>query len=419
MIGLDSPSLALAFSLTDESDIDSLTISSDDIFQRTAALPMLTSASINVIESGSSASEPILTIVNESGEALDTLFIRLDGIPQRTAINGVFRNGRMWVSASQFANALRLPRTEDAEMSLFELCELFGLLLFFDRDVGIIELFSGHERPEQLPAAGERHALIRLEDVTAMGSFSPYYFEFIRMRAMADLLYTHNATFSIAWIPIYVRPMDNYRNDPREYSRHNLEFIFTMDYMIIRGGEMGLHGYTHQRGNENSIVGSEFGSAINDATARSLFHRQIAAAEYLLFTPVSFTFPKYLGTRRQFEIAGEYFDIIWPHPYTRAIRSPYHIRIGQRDVIYFNTPEDHLHGTSEADISSMLRRLNNAGEIANFFFHTHLEYESIHICRDENWFITITYDTSSPLHRILETLRTNGRVLRSPLYFQR
>jgi hypothetical protein len=362
------------------------------------------------------AAPPFLMLTNESGEFLDILTLSLDGVRQKQPLNGTFRSGRMWINSAQFSAALGLPAGDNSVKSLFELCEQLGLSVFIDRTAGIIELYTGNKKPERLPISGERHAVIRLEDVAAFGDYAQRD-ELIKMRATADLLYKNNAAFSIAWIPVFVRPADSYKNDPRDYTRYNLEFVFTFDYMISRGGELGLHGYTHQRGNEMSISGIEFGPGVSDAVTRRLMQQQVKAAEDLGWKAHSFTFPKYVGTASQHAIAGEYFDVIWPNRHSSGTIS--HIKIGQRNVIYFNTPQDHLVGRSEADLAALLRRLDNAGEIANFFFHCHLEYAFITISRDQRGFPVISYDTNSPLHRILDNLRANGRTLRSVTHFQR
>jgi hypothetical protein len=363
----------------------------------------------------------VTRIFDESGELLDTLILHINGRAQARPVDAVFRGGRIWFNEIEFRQTLRLPTrisVDEKFLCLFELCEEHNLLFDFDRHGGAINLFSGNERPPQLPSAGERHALLRIEDVAAFGDEWQQPNELIKMRAIADLLWTHNAAFSIAWVPVYVRPAESYRNDPREYSRYNLEFVFTMDYWLSRGGEMGLHGYTHQRGSQNSITGHEFGGGVSDATTRESFESGLSAAEFFGWEPRYFTFPKYIGTRRQHEIAAEFFDIIWPHPYSRAIHGPYRVQHNNREIIYFNTPQDHPHSASNADVAAMLRRLNNAGEIANFFFHTHLEYDFMQISRAENNRPIIIYDENSPLHRILNTLKENGRTLRSPLYFR-
>ena len=364
--------------------------------------------------------EPAVTrIVNEQGTTLDNLLLRIDGADRSRPLEAVFRSGRLLFDPIEFGRSLELSMPENNEsMPLFGLCEYYGLLFDFDRHSGVINLFTGNSRPEQLPPTGERHALMRIEDVAAFGDWQQPN-ELIKMREIADLLWMHNATFSIAWVPVFVRPLDNYRNDPRDYTRYNIEFIFTMDYWLSRGGEIGLHGYTHQRGNQNSIAGSEFGAGVSDAETRRSFENQLAAAGHFGWTPEYFTFPKHIGTQRQHDIAGEFFNIIWPHPYSRAVHGAYRVQIGEREVIYFNTPQDHPHSASNADVSAMVRRINNAGEIANFFFHTHLEYDFMIIERDEIGRPFIVYDANSPLHRILDALRENGRVLRSPSYFLR
>ncbi|MCL2577695.1 MAG: DUF2334 domain-containing protein [Defluviitaleaceae bacterium] len=363
--------------------------------------------------------EPAETrLVNEDGELLDTLLLRVDGVEQSRLLEAVFSSGRIWFDAVEFAAALSLARPPQGRQSLFGLCEHYDLFFDFDRHSGIINLFTGHTRPKQLPPAGERHALMRIEDVAAFGDWQQPN-ELIKMRAIADLLWERDAVFSIAWVPVFVRPLDDYRNDPRDYTRYNMEFVFTIDYWLSRGGELGLHGYTHQRGTQNSIGGHEFGTGVSDEDTIQSFEQQLAATAHFGWTANYFTFPKHIGTRRQFEIAGEFFDVVWPHPYSRAIHDAYRVQQGDREVIFFNTPQDHTHSESDEDVAAMIRRINGAGEIANFFFHTHLEYNFMTIERDETGKPTVIHDTNSPLHRILDALKENGRVVRSPSYFVR
>ncbi|MCL1862278.1 MAG: DUF2334 domain-containing protein [Defluviitaleaceae bacterium] len=347
---------------------------------------------------------------------LDTWVISLDGARQAIPLNAVFRGGRMYVCEARFAFAFGLPSVERGEMHIFELTEKHGLFAYFHKSNGTLELFSGFERPERLPVAGDRDAFIRLEDVIASGN--PYHdHTHLRRRVLADLLYKYNAAFTIAWVPVNVRPSENFRNDTRDYSRYNLEFVFTMDYWISRGGQMGLHGYTHQRGNQNSVIGNDFGSGVSDDHARDLFQRQIAAAEYFGWTAYSFTFPKYIGTTRQFEMAGEYFDFIMPNFNVRGNNTPRRIKVGERYVTYMNTTEDHLVNEGEAPLVALLNRLNRAGDTASFFFHTWLEYRYITVSRDEQNRPVIHHDINSPMHRILDNLQENGRVLRPTTHF--
>jgi hypothetical protein len=363
---------------------------------------------------------PITTLLTDEGDEpseIDRWTISLDGVVQTLPISAVFRNGRMSMDAAFFTLALGLNKAEHEERHLFELTEEYGLFAYFNRRRGTLELFSGYERPEQLPAVdGNRSAFLRFEDVIAQGK-TYHNRDMLNRRVMADLLYSHNAAFSIAWVPVNVRPSEDFRNDPRDYSRYNLEFIFTMDYKLSRGGQLGLHGYTHQRGNQNSVAGYDFGPGVSEAEARENFENQLAAASYFGWTPYSFTFPKYIGTDAQYQIAGEYFDFIMPNFNTRGSNNPRRVQIGDKQILYMNTVEDHLIDETERQLAALLNRLSRAGNTASFFFHTWLDYRYITVSRDEDNLLVIEYDTDSPLHRILDNLRENGRTLRPTTYF--
>jgi hypothetical protein len=193
-----------------------------------------------------------------------------------------------------------------------------------------------------------------------------------------------------------------------------------MDHWLARGGVMNLHGYTHQHGMENSIDGTEFGPGRNesDAAARERFELAIAAAEALGWDAVSFTFPKYASTQRQFEILEDYFDVIYNRPYQRWPNAPYYReRADGRTVVYLHTPQDHPTSGWDDAVDAMLGRLRGAGAFSSFFFHPHLDFRFIHIGRGESGPPAVTYDTNSPLHRILDLLAEQGRVLRHPAYY--
>jgi hypothetical protein len=362
--------------------------------------------------------EPVhaTVLADADGDFVDNWIISLDGVRQYFPLNAVLRRGRMYVDSADFSLALGLTMADGGEKHIFELAEEYGLLAYFHRGYGTLELFSGHTKPERLPVSGDGDAFIRLEDVIAANT--PYHCHtLLKRRAIADLFYSHNAAFTIAWIPVNVRPSDNFRNDTRDYSRYNLEFVFTMDYLIDRGGQTGLHGYTHQLGNQSSVAGHEFGSGVSNERARELFALQIEAAEYFGWTVYSFTFPKYIGTIRQFEIAGEYFDFIMPNFHSRVNNIPNKVSVDGRDVVYMNAMQDHLMGEGETYLRALLNRLSRASGTASFFFHTWLEYGSIDVSRDDLNRPVISRDTNSPLHRILDNLRENGRTLKPTSYF--
>jgi len=86
-------------------------------------------------------------------------------------------------------------------------------------------------------------ALIRIEDVDP--TFPPE-----RLRAVADLLSAERVPFLVSVIPVYTDPLGYYNGG---VSRTVLlsrtpEFQEVLRYMTCRGGQILLHGYTHQYG---------------------------------------------------------------------------------------------------------------------------------------------------------------------------
>lgn len=93
----------------------------------------------------------------------------------------------------------------------------------------------GIEHPES------HRALIRIEDVAP--TFPPE-----RLRGLADMLSAENVPFLVSVIPVYVDPAGHDNNGvPRTVSlSRSPEFQQALRYVISRGGQIVLHGYTHQ-----------------------------------------------------------------------------------------------------------------------------------------------------------------------------
>lgn len=55
-------------------------------------------------------------------------------------------------------------------------------------------------------------------------------------------------------MPRYIDPSQNIDNSLADnMNMYNADFIYTLDYFTFRRGLIGLHGYTHQNGNENIL----------------------------------------------------------------------------------------------------------------------------------------------------------------------
>lgn len=90
---------------------------------------------------------------------------------------------------------------------------------------------------------GEKHiALIRIEDVHPG-------VEQDRLRDIADYLFSRDIPFSIALIPVY----KNQESGVSVTLTDRPDFVETIRYMQARGGEVVLHGYTHQYNGETAV----------------------------------------------------------------------------------------------------------------------------------------------------------------------
>lgn len=91
----------------------------------------------------------------------------------------------------------------------------------------------------------EKHqAMVRLEDVGAKTSVQA-------MKTLTDYLYAKKIPFSIAMIPHYVDPLGIFnRGIPQTIPLSQATNLKNaVDYALPRGGEVVMHGYTHQHNN--------------------------------------------------------------------------------------------------------------------------------------------------------------------------
>jgi uncharacterized protein YdaL len=92
--------------------------------------------------------------------------------------------------------------------------------------------------------AESHKALVRLEDVGALVSLPS-------MKTLSDYLNSKNVPFSVAAIPYYADPLGAYNGGVAQYvplsQAKNLRDSLT--YAKGKGGEIVMHGYTHQYGN--------------------------------------------------------------------------------------------------------------------------------------------------------------------------
>lgn len=290
-------------------------------------------------------------------------------------------------------------------LSLFDFTKLFNLKtdwnigtktlsLFYNSDISSQKTENKHGKP----------ALIRLEDITAGQRYATSE-SLEKLRIIADYLYHENVPFHVAWIPRYVNPAKGIDNDPStQLSMYDTDFIFTLDYLIDRNGLVGLHGYTHQQGNEESVDGIEFNSKINasENSVRKRVDLAINCAKKLDIPVHFFESPHYDATISQKRIIGEYFDYMYEAYKIQSEKAISKVEIKNRIVRFIPTPLDYVDGAK--DINNMINKIAKLPEqtLASFFYHPNIEFEYINIGRDKAGHSTYTYSENSPLHQLLK-----------------
>jgi len=95
-----------------------------------------------------------------------------------------------------------------------------------------------------VPMPDNKPAIIRIEDVSAICDSKS-------LRGLADVMAANNAPFVVCVIPDYMDPLGVYNNGtPLEIQMQNsAQFISDLQYMQSKGGQLIMHGVSHQYSN--------------------------------------------------------------------------------------------------------------------------------------------------------------------------
>jgi uncharacterized protein YdaL len=109
----------------------------------------------------------------------------------------------------------------------------------------------------QTNAPVQHRALVRLEDVNATSTVSS-------MKTLTDYLFSKRTPFSIATIPVYTDPLGAYNGGVSQTIRlaQATGLKQALNYALIRGGKIVMHGYTHQYAStpnrENAVSANDY-----------------------------------------------------------------------------------------------------------------------------------------------------------------
>lgn len=305
-------------------------------------------------------------------------------------------------------------------ISLIDLCRIFNLKTDWNIDNKTISLFFNREKLEVVTApASEKAALLRLEDITAGQRYSSSE-TLEKLRIVSDYLYSENVPFHVAWVPRYIDPHQNPKvdNDPaKQNSMFNSDFIFTLDYFEDKNAIIGLHGYTHQYGNDVSIDGLEFHRGPRDripaadAYTQERINLAIASAKALDIPYGFFEAPHYAAAPNVLRIMEKNFDYLY-QPYSpdgfSESKNLVVKKIDGRIVKYIPTPLEYVDGKGDTD--KMIRKINTLRPnlLASFFYHPSIEFEDITLTKDSTGYPSYSYSPNSTLHRIVKAIKDRG-----------
>lgn len=171
----------------------------------------------------------------------------------------------------------------------------------------------------------EKHqALVRLEDVGAMVSVQA-------MKTLTDYLYGKKIPFSIAMIPHYMDPLGVYNGGVAQEvplsQASNLKR--SINYALPRGGEVVMHGYTHQYSNirdpHTGVSGDDYefwnivtnAPVAEDSTAWALGRLNAGKNELVSngYNPVAWETPHYQASA----LASKAMPLVFPTTYQRVV----------------------------------------------------------------------------------------------------
>ena len=244
----------------------------------------------------------------------------------------------------------------------------------------------------------QRRALIRIEDVSADSDPQD-------LRRIADLLHMRGIPFQVALIPIFINPARRIEL----YLSDQPDVVEAVRYMVKQGGQIVLHGVTHQlhgeSGDDFEFWDSLADKATPDTNPASLDHKLEAGLEECFrvgLYPVAWETPHYTCSLGHYQA----FSQVFSHVYERRMVTdqngtqqyfPYEAKdwMGQSVI-----PENlgYVNGDKpdpENIVRAADRLLSVRDGIASFFFHPFLESRYLDtaldgILRDGYRFASIT-----------------------------
>jgi hypothetical protein len=301
-----------------------------------------------------------------------------------------------------------LYKNDEPFISISDIEEIFNLFAVFDFNANSISLLPDNvTEPKEKPLQDNQDiALFRFEDFTC-GDSNFVDKNQTKVKIMGNYLYSQGIKYHLGWIPRFKAPNDNIDNDLLENDNiTNVGFINLLDYLLNKGCEIGLHGYTHQHNDERSAVGEEMSKNVNsdEKSTRDVIEKGIDTASALNI-PISFyESPHYRDTPFQQKIIGEYFRYVY-EPYDNSKKNIYKTKSGN---LFVPTPLGFVENGSSASITNGLAS-DDSSVLKSFFYHPSIEVDYVDF-NTNNDKLNVTISDDSPMKTIVKSIKDNNCV---------
>lgn len=304
-----------------------------------------------------------------------------------------------------------LTKNNKKYISISDIEYLFNLTAVFNfdtKEISFLNKLPDLKINETKESSSGKAALLRLEDFSAgYGTLNSE--NQLKYKCIGNLLKSNNLKFHIAWVPRFKCPSQNIDNDLLENnSLENIGYINVLDYFINSGGKIGLHGYTHQSGNDTSLNGIELSITTNNSEedTRRVINNAIDTAAYLNIPCDFFESPHYKASLKQKDIIEEYFQFIY-EPRNIFI---YNKIYKHNNNLYIPTPLGYVENSDPSNIEKGLRS-PSPNQLSSLFYHPAIELDYINFSINNNN-INLDYN-NSPLYRIINSIKDNNY---TPIY---
>lgn len=220
-----------------------------------------------------------------------------------------------------------------------------------------------------------RTALVRLEDINAQTNPDD-------LLSITGYLASAQAPFTLALTPVYADA-----GGVRSQLSTNSDFRLMVKKALLNGGEISVHGLTHQHGSQSTDGGDEFWDPTQNAPIGDADYAkgrvlealtEISLAGLAQFV-VAWTTPHYAAGDAAYTVFERYFSVLYEDPTRWGLDLDLVPFVAEsHDNLYVNTDLGFVQGaTSDVDIQRILSQARllaglQYGALASFYYHPFL-----------------------------------------------